>query len=575
MSRFSVLRLAMVLWSAALLAGCGSSGGSSSVESAPTTLSGTASKGPISSGVVTAYSVVNGIKSAALGTVQTDSLGHYSVDIGSYSGPVLLEVVGGTYKDEATGIVTVLASRLRTAVPNAAGAMSAHISALTEAAVQNASAAAGGLTATNMQMENDRIKTQLGFDPVLTEPADASSVASAGAVKEAKAYAMYLGSMSQYIQNNPGATPASAAGDFAASFKSGGLQTNAAIKQAVDDFGGNANNKTGVAGMTNLANLIAGGSSVAADPVIQPPETQPAGFAQPTIVFDYSYDTNGFFTPARRALMEAAAAVFTSRISATAWTRVDPTQSGGHYDLAFFDPSTMALSWRTDVVIPENQITIYLGATDFTKAPVAMMQTSEGDGATQLLSIRNVSGGVASVLTSASQFRPIDATITFDLQGVQGFSSAITRQWHFDSDGNLATDDRDKADPHYGDYSNIYDTAIHELGHVMGIYHPLVYGSFLESDSNFGLAYTSRVQAAGDGFVFTGTYAKQMYYNHVGENVPLDTATKSHFADGVRSQTADGWISVSYDRNQPFRKTFSELEFQALRDMGYTISPKP
>jgi hypothetical protein len=273
--------------------------------------------------------------------------------------------------------------------------------------------------------------------------------------------------------------------------------------------------------------------------------------------------------------MEAAAAVFTSRISGTTWARVDPTALGGHYDLAFFNPSTMALSWRPDVVIPKNQITIYLGATDFTKSPVAMMRSSGGDGATQLLSIRNVTGGVASVLTSASQLRPIDATITFDLQGVQGFSSTITRQWHFDSDGNLATDDRNPADPHYGDYSDFYDTAIHELGHVIGIYHPLVYSSFLESDSNFGLAYTSRVQAEGGGFVFTGTNAKQMYYNHVGENIPLDAATKSHFADGVRSQTADGWISVSYDRTQPFRKTFSELEFQALHDLGYTISLKP
>ncbi len=618
MSRISMLCLAVVFSLAPFLAGCGGSGGS--VDTASTTLSGIASKGPVASATVTAYSVLNGAKSAVLGSVLTDSIGGYSLDIGAYTGPVLIEVTGGTYKDEATGIKTALASTLRSAVPNASGAVPASVTALTEAAVQNAMAAAGGLTAVNMKAENDNVKTQVGFDPVSTKPADATESASATASAASKAYAAYLGSVSQYIQNNPGATPASAAGDFAASFKTGGLTANAAIKKAVDDFGANKNNMTGVASMTSLETIstsIGGMPPAATAPTATAPAAAPSGSttatapsgstsattpsgststttgsttattpsgstattvaanAKPTIVFDYTYDTNGFFTPARRALMEAAAAVFTSRIGGTKWARVDPVTLGGHYDLAFYNPSTMELTWRTDVVMPENQITIYLGATDFTKSPVPMMQTSGGDGATQLLSIRKVTGGVATVLTSATQLRPIDATITFDLQGIKGFSAGITRQWHFDSDGNLATDDRSATDPHYGDYTDFYDTAIHELGHVLGIYNPGVYSAYLEADPNFALAYTSRVQADGSGFVFTGTYAKQAYYNHVGQNIPLDAPTKSHFANGVRSLTADGFLSVSYEATNQFRKTFSELEFQVLRDLGYTISAKP
>jgi hypothetical protein len=293
-----------------------------------------------------------------------------------------------------------------------------------------------------------------------------------------------------------------------------------------------------------------------------------------TVVFDYTYDANGFFTPERRVLMEKAATVITSRLKGTRWARVDPVATGGHYELAFVNPSTLATSWNVDVVIPENQITIYLGASNFKTAPFARMQGSEGDGASQLLSMRNISGGLSNVLANVNQYRPINSSITFDLQGIQGFSGTITRQWHFDSDGNLATDDRLQTDPHYGDYTDFYTTAIHELGHVFGIYYPAAASWMLESDPNFLIAYSSKVQADGvGGYVFTGTYAKQFYFNHVGQNIPLDASTRCHMANGVRSQTADGWTSLTYESTTPFRHLFSELEFGVLKDIGYIVSP--
>lgn len=292
-----------------------------------------------------------------------------------------------------------------------------------------------------------------------------------------------------------------------------------------------------------------------------------------SIVFDYTYDTNGFFTPERRVIMEKAATVFTSRMKGTTWARVDTAITGGNYDLAFINPSNLAISWNHNVVIPENQVTIYLGAINFTTSPFTPMKSSTGDGATQLLSIKDVSGGISSVLTNLTQFRPINASITFDLQGIQNFSASITRQWHFDSDGNLNTDDRNPSDPHYGDYSDFYTAAVHELGHVLGIHNPQVFSAFLAFDPNFASAYLSHVQSDGvGGFVFNGPHATQLYYNHVGQNIPLDVSTKSHWADGVRSETANGWTSLSYESNQPFRHRFSALEFGALQDIGHTIS---
>jgi hypothetical protein len=298
----------------------------------------------------------------------------------------------------------------------------------------------------------------------------------------------------------------------------------------------------------------------------------PAGAV--TIVFDYSYDSNGFFTPDRRVLLERAAAEYTSRMTSTTWARVDPTAVGGHYELAVINPSTLGVSWVTNAIIPTNQITVHVGAIDFTKSPFSMMTNSDGTGASQLLSILNVSGAMTNLLTNPALFRPVDASITFDLQGIQGFSATILRQWYFPSNADLNIDDRDLA--HLYGYDDFYSTAVHELGHVLGIHNPLVFQTILASDPNFCVAWTSRVQSDGQGgYVFTGTHAKQCYYNHIGTNIPVEPTTLCHWADGVRSTPSNNWTSVTHESHDPFRVPFSELEFGALQDLGYVITPVP
>ena len=292
-----------------------------------------------------------------------------------------------------------------------------------------------------------------------------------------------------------------------------------------------------------------------------------------TIVFDYSLDSHGFFTAERRAIAEAAAASLTSRMANTSWARVDASAAGGGYELAVVNPSSLDVSWVPNVVIPENQITVRLGAFDWSMAPIPQMSSDSGDGATQMMAIRNVTGGLISILSSPSKYRPVDASISFNLQGIQGLKTGVTRLWYFGSAAKLNTDDRDPTDPNYNNYSDFYTTVIHELGHVLGIHDPRNFDGFIASDPNFVVAWTSRVQADGSGgFVFTGARASQLYFNHVGQNIPLDADTKCHWGVDVRSQSADGWTSVSYARNAPFRHGFSELEFAALEDMGYTIN---
>ena len=87
-----------------LLSACGGGGGGGDADSAiGGVIGGTGIKGPVAGATVTAYSISGGAMGARIGTATTDASGNFSLSIGSYSGPVMLQLSGGTYTDEATG----------------------------------------------------------------------------------------------------------------------------------------------------------------------------------------------------------------------------------------------------------------------------------------------------------------------------------------------------------------------------------------------------------------------------------------------------------------------------------------
>lgn len=90
-----------------LLVGCDHNGDhndDSNTSSLNRIISGTATKGPVADAVVTAFSVnMGGTKGNPIGTGQTDEQGDFSMPVNDYSGPVLIEMTGGHYIDEATG----------------------------------------------------------------------------------------------------------------------------------------------------------------------------------------------------------------------------------------------------------------------------------------------------------------------------------------------------------------------------------------------------------------------------------------------------------------------------------------
>jgi hypothetical protein len=241
----------MAAFFAVLLTACSSDDGSTS------SVGGTAAKGPIAGGTVTAYRIDGGTRGGALASTTTDANGNYSLNVRFYQGPLLLEVTGGTYTDEATGTAsTALAIPLRAALSSYGGGhLAANITLLTEVAVVNAMADPGGLTAANIQAENAAIKTQVGFDPVTTSPADATNSSSVSASVASRLYGVYLASASQYMVNNPGTTLAQTATFYSAAFRSSTFATAPTITTAQANFLAGTRNQTGIADLTALQAL--------------------------------------------------------------------------------------------------------------------------------------------------------------------------------------------------------------------------------------------------------------------------------------------------------------------------------
>lgn len=203
---FSALALAV-----ALLVGCGGGGSASGDGPAAVTtgtLSGTATKGPVGSATVKVFAISNGAKGGQLGSSTTDANGNFTMTMGAYSGPVLLQVRGGSYLDEATGVrMNMLgADELTCVVPAVtvtAGSTTAgvQVTPLTTMAQAWAEHMAGGMTTANATMANSRVGAAYvgpGADIVMMHPIDPTVAGSAnGASIEAKNYGMMLAAMSQ------------------------------------------------------------------------------------------------------------------------------------------------------------------------------------------------------------------------------------------------------------------------------------------------------------------------------------------------------------------------------------------
>jgi hypothetical protein len=170
-------------------------------------MSGTARKGPVAGATVTAYAITNGMMGAQVGSATTDGLGNFSVAMGSYGGPVMLQMMGGSYTDEATGSTMpmmsgdVLLACLTTVAPGST-TTGIQMTPLTSMACSRARAMAGGMTDANITTANTAVGTYFAVGDILhTLPMDPLVAgAGAGASQDAKNYGMSVAAMSQYAK---------------------------------------------------------------------------------------------------------------------------------------------------------------------------------------------------------------------------------------------------------------------------------------------------------------------------------------------------------------------------------------
>jgi hypothetical protein len=213
-----------------------------------------ASKGPIAGGTATARVLnADGSLGATLASATTAVDGTFSIDIGSYSGNVLVTITGGSYVNEATNATVGNTATLRVALTGVTGNTTAQATALTEIAVQVAEAA-GGLTAANLLSAYTKVSTLVaGADIVKIAPADVLAVSAASASTEAQTYGLMLAAISQMVANGAAPDVAGALGSIAADLADSTLDaTGASIATAITNFGTGPNNRTTASTVNNL-----------------------------------------------------------------------------------------------------------------------------------------------------------------------------------------------------------------------------------------------------------------------------------------------------------------------------------
>jgi hypothetical protein len=169
------------------------------------TISGTAVKGPVANATVTALAVgSDGPAGAQIGSAVTDASGNFTMQVGNYSGPLMLQMMGGSFPDEATGTRMEMGTDMMTAaIPNmTAGATldGIEITPLTSMAQRMAQNMPGGMTEANIMQSNSALGRYCDVSDILSgHPMDPTASGSgADADQDQRNYGMMIAAMSEY-----------------------------------------------------------------------------------------------------------------------------------------------------------------------------------------------------------------------------------------------------------------------------------------------------------------------------------------------------------------------------------------
>ncbi len=198
----------LLLFIAIALTGCSGGSGAGGVS---TIISGAVVDGFISGATVQAYQInADGSRGALVGgPTISDASGNYTLNLGTYTGPVLIETSGGSHVDWATGTLVNLgaADKLSAVIANAAGNVTSHVTPLTLMAAQQALRdiqinRTSAVTAINNA--NKKIGDHFGGFNILTDkPIDPNVAGSAAGVPQARVdYTLVLAGISKNAAAN-------------------------------------------------------------------------------------------------------------------------------------------------------------------------------------------------------------------------------------------------------------------------------------------------------------------------------------------------------------------------------------
>ena len=168
-------------------------------------VSGSVFNGAMRNATVMAYAVTGGTMGAQLASGTTNSTGSFSLSLGTYSGPVMLKMLGGSYDDLATGTpMTMLAGDVMTVImptiARGATVTGIHMTPLTSMAQARAQGMTGGMTDANIVAANTAVGNYFMVSDILhTAPMNPAVPGSGGtATAGMQEYGITLAAMSQY-----------------------------------------------------------------------------------------------------------------------------------------------------------------------------------------------------------------------------------------------------------------------------------------------------------------------------------------------------------------------------------------
>jgi hypothetical protein len=196
------LKILFSMLALSIITACGGGGGATVQGS----ISGTATKGPVSNATMTAYAISNGQIGAQIATATSDANGNFTMTTGGYAGPVMLQMSGGTYTDEATGTPMSMATGdvMAAVMPTvAAGAnvTGIQVTPVTAMAQTRAQAMTGGMTDANIAAANTAMGNYFMVSDILhirpMNPLVAGSGIAVGITQDMKNYGLTMAAMSQ------------------------------------------------------------------------------------------------------------------------------------------------------------------------------------------------------------------------------------------------------------------------------------------------------------------------------------------------------------------------------------------